>query len=64
VFHVSRDGQVSDGDASWALGWEQMSKARAQPRHVPGWRGGDSGSVLYPPEYQQLAGPWKDGKKL
>jgi predicted dehydrogenase len=64
VFHVDRDGQVRDGDASWARSWEQMSKERAKPRHIAGWRGGDSGSVLYPPEYQNLAGPWKDAKKL
>jgi predicted dehydrogenase len=64
VFHVDRQGQVSDGDASWARGWELMSRERSKPRHVAGWRGGDAGSVLYPPQYQKLAGPWKDGKKL
>jgi predicted dehydrogenase len=61
VFHLDRDGNVSDGDGSWAKGWEVMSKSRAKPRHVPGWRGGDAGSVLYPPDYQQLAGPWAPG---
>lgn len=61
VFHLDREGQVSDGDGSWARGWEAMSKSRAKPRHVPGWRGGDAGSVLYPPEYQKLAGPWAPG---
>ena len=38
VFHVDREGRISDGDASWALGWEKMSKERAKPRHVPGSR--------------------------
>ncbi len=62
VFHVDRDGQVSDGDSSWAARWETMSKDRAKPHHVPGWNAGDAGSVLHPPEYQKLAGPWIDGK--
>jgi hypothetical protein len=35
-----------------------MSEARAKPRHVPGWKAGDAGSLLVPPEYQKLAGPW------
>jgi predicted dehydrogenase len=61
VFHLDREGRVSDGNVSWAKGWEEMSKARAKPRHVPGWRGGDAGSVLYPPEYQKLSGPWAPG---
>ncbi|HEX6962678.1 MAG TPA: Gfo/Idh/MocA family oxidoreductase [Lacipirellula sp.] len=62
VFQMDRDGNVVDGDASWAQGWEAMSEARAKPRHVPGWKAGDAGSVLYPPEYQKLAGPWTDGR--
>ncbi len=62
VFHVSPDGQVSDGDSSWADRWEKMSKEKASPRHVPGWTAGDQGSKLFPPEYQTLGGPWIDGK--
>jgi predicted dehydrogenase len=61
VFHLDREGQVSDGDGSWARQWEQMSNSRDKPHHVPGWDGGDAGSVLYPPEYQKLAGPWAPG---
>lgn len=61
VFHLDRDCQVSDGDGSWAQGWEAMSKSHSKPHHVPGWRGGDAGSVLYPPEYQKLSGPWAPG---
>jgi predicted dehydrogenase len=49
-------------DESWAAGWEKMSKERAHPHHLPGWKGGDYGSLLRPPEYMKLAGPWKDGK--
>ncbi len=62
VFHLDRDGNVGDGNPSWAERWERMSKAKAEARHVPGWQAGDRGSVLHPPEYQQLAGPWIDGQ--
>lgn len=57
-----QDGRVSEADASWAGQWEEMSKRRAKPRHVPGWKAGDAGSLLQPPEYMKLAGPWTDGK--
>ncbi|MDG1893939.1 MAG: Gfo/Idh/MocA family oxidoreductase [Fuerstiella sp.] len=62
VFHVSRDGQVSDGNSSWADGWEQMSKSESGPKHVAGWKAGDKGSLMTPFEYQNLAGPWVDGR--
>ena len=62
VFHVDSDGRVGDGDSSWADRWEEMSKSRAKPRHVPGWNAGDTGSLLHPPAYQDLEGPWVDGK--
>ena len=62
VFHIDSQGKIGQGDASWALQWEKMSKEKASPRHVPGWHAGDTGSVFYPPEYQGLAGPWIDGK--
>jgi predicted dehydrogenase len=62
VFQIDRQGRVVNGDGSWAAQWERMSKAHAKPNHVPGWKAGDAGSVLYPPEYQKLAGPWIDGQ--
>lgn len=62
VFQVDRSGQLHEGDSSWAEGWERMSKAKAKPRQVPGWTAGDAGSLLYPPEYQKLAGPWLNGE--
>ncbi len=62
VFHVDAGGQVSDGNSDWAAGWEKMSQAKAKPRHVPGWKAGDAGSVMVPFEYQKLAGPWVGGK--
>ncbi|HEY4310071.1 MAG TPA: Gfo/Idh/MocA family oxidoreductase [Pirellulales bacterium] len=49
-------------DESWAARWEKMSKDRAHPVHVPGWKAGDYGSLLRPPEHMNLAGPWIDGK--
>jgi len=62
VFHIDQQGEVSDGDGSWAARWERMSKERAKAKHIPGWKAGDAGSTLTPPEYQKLAGPWLDGK--
>jgi hypothetical protein len=38
-----------------------MSHSGASPKHVPDWRAGDTGSLLYPREYQKLAGPWING---
>ncbi len=61
AFHF-KDNKVCLADASWAQQWEQMSKARSKPRHIPGWKAGDKGSLLQPPEYMNLAGPWIDGK--
>lgn len=49
-------------DASWAAKWEKMSKDRAMPLNPAGWKGGDTGCRLKPPEYMKLAGPWVDGK--
>lgn len=62
VYHFDPETlSISDGDASWANKWEQMSYDRAKPNHVPGWHAGDKGSLLKAPDYQRLAGPWKDG---
>jgi predicted dehydrogenase len=62
VFHFDPETlSVKDGDGSWAQRWEQMSHARATPRQVPGWTAGNEGSLLYPKEYQKLAGPWTGG---
>jgi len=62
AFHFDRETMtVQDADPSWAKGWEKMSHERAAARHVPGWNAGDTGSKLYPPEYQKLAGPWTGG---
>ena len=49
-------------DAYWATQWERRSHERGTPNQVAGWAGGNSGSVLVPPAYQQLAGPWVNGR--
>jgi predicted dehydrogenase len=62
VFHFNRETMaISDGNASWAAGWEKMSHDRAKPVHIPGWHAGDRGSLLVPKDYQKLEGPWIDG---
>jgi len=52
----------TQADASWAERWEARSKKRGKPNQIIGWQGGDSGSVVVPPDYQKLEGPWVDGK--
>jgi predicted dehydrogenase len=62
AFQFDRDAlAVKDADESWAKGWETMSHEGAAAKHVPGWTAGKEGSVLYPREYQKLAGPWVNG---
>jgi predicted dehydrogenase len=51
-----------EANASWAAQWEERSKNRGKPNQIMGWHGGDAGSLLEPPEYQKLAGPWVNGK--
>ena len=63
VYHFdAQSGTYTDGNPGWAKKWESLSKSRSQPKHVPGWHAGDTGSVLKPEDYQSLAGPWVDGK--
>ena len=57
-----KTNQIVEGNANWANGWEEMSKNRDKPKHIPGWQAGDTGSTLVDPEYQHLEGPWIDGK--
>ncbi|MFN4261170.1 MAG: Gfo/Idh/MocA family protein [Gemmataceae bacterium] len=49
-------------DASWAAQWEKRSQARGKPNQILGWQAGDTGSLLEPPDYMKLAGPWINGK--
>jgi predicted dehydrogenase len=53
---------VKEADASWASQWEARSKKRGKPNQIQGWTAGDKGSLLTPPAYQKLEGPWVDGK--
>ncbi len=62
VFHFDREKmQVTDGNPSWAQGWESLSEQRGPARQIAGWSAGDKGSKLIPQEYQRLEGPWIDG---
>jgi predicted dehydrogenase len=49
-------------DASWATRWEERSRAHGKPNQIIAWEGGEKGSVVIPPDYQKLGGPWIDGK--
>jgi predicted dehydrogenase len=49
-------------DASWAQRWERRSHERGTPNQIIGWQGGNRGSTLEPPDYQNLAGPWTNGQ--
>jgi predicted dehydrogenase len=53
---------VKEADASWASRWEARSKKRGKPNQIHGWSAGEKGSLLTPPGYQKLEGPWVDGK--
>jgi hypothetical protein len=54
--------KTKEADASWATNLEARSKKHGKPSQILGWKGGDSGSTLTPPDYQKLEGPWTDGK--
>ena len=41
---------------------EERSKGRSKPSQVMDWRAGETGSLLEPPDYQKLGGPWVNGK--
>jgi hypothetical protein len=64
AFYLNKeDGSVSDADTGWAARWEERSKLRGKPNQVIGWKGGDAGSIIESPEYnQKLEGAWIDGK--
>ena len=53
--------EASNADGSWATSWEKRSHERGKPNHVIGWKAGDTGSLLVPPEYQKLEGSWING---
>lgn len=61
LFWDKEQRKTTEADASWAAQWEARSKKRGKPNQIIGWQGGDKGSVVQPPEYQKLEGPWIDG---
>jgi hypothetical protein len=62
LFWDKDERKTREADASWASRWEKRSKERGKPSHILGWKGGTNGSVVVPPDYMSLKGPWKDGK--
>ena len=63
AYYFDKDtGEVSDADGAWAARWEERSHLRGKPNQVIGWKAGDEGSLLKPPDYQKLEGDWVDGK--
>jgi hypothetical protein len=63
VFWDGSARKAVDADASWATNLENRSKKHGKPHEVAGYKGdAPLGSVLVPPDYQKLAGPWTNGK--
>ncbi|MBX3443804.1 MAG: Gfo/Idh/MocA family oxidoreductase [Planctomyces sp.] len=62
VFHLNPETGLSDGDGTWAARWEQRSRERGKPEHIPGWKAGDYGSTIEDPPHMALAGPWTNGE--
>ncbi len=63
VFFLDGDKrEISTVDPGWAKKWEDLSAARGEPRHIPGWKAGKFGSELIDPDYMKFSGPWLDGK--
>lgn len=63
VFFLDGDKrEISTEDPGWAKKWEELSAARVQARHIPGWTAGEYGSTLIDPDYMKYAGPWTNGK--
>ena len=62
LFWNKEQRQPAEANPTWAARWEERSKKRGKPNQIIGWKGGDHGSTLQPPDYMKLAGPWIDGK--
>ncbi len=62
LFWDKEKRQPVPADDSWASRWEKRSKAHGKPNQIDGWAGGDSGSVVIPPPWQKLGGPWVNGQ--
>ena len=62
LFWDKQNRRPVPADDSWATRWERRSHERGRPNQIQGWAGGDRGSVLVPPAYQRLEGPWVNGR--
>jgi predicted dehydrogenase len=62
LFWDEKNLKAVEADGSWARNLEARSKKHGKPTEIIGWQAGDTGSVLKPPAYQALEGPWIDGK--
>jgi predicted dehydrogenase len=58
----NKDRRAITTQCDWSEQWRERSRSRAMPNQVFGWTGGETGSTLQPPAYQNLAGPWTNGK--
>ncbi len=62
LFWNDEEKKEVPADSSWATRWEKRSKERGKPEQIIGWKGGNKGSTLKPPDYQKLEGPWTGDK--
>jgi predicted dehydrogenase len=62
LFWDKEKREAVEADSSWAAKLETRSKDHGKPHQVMGWHADDTGSVVVPPDYQKLAGPWTNGK--
>jgi hypothetical protein len=62
LFWDAERQRALDADASWASRLEERSRDHGTPHQIIGWNAGDIGSVVVPPDYQKLAGPWLSGQ--
>jgi predicted dehydrogenase len=63
AFYFDKEtGKPCEADGAWAARWEERSHLRGKPNQVIGWKAGTEGSLLEPPGYQKLEGPWIDGR--
>jgi hypothetical protein len=62
LFWDKEQRKAVEADASWSKRLEERGKRRGKSSQVAGWKADETGSVVQPPDYQKLAGPWTDGK--
>src|SRR5260370_1871149 len=62
LFWDKEQRKAVEANSSWATKLEERSKKHRKPTQIMGWKADATHTVLVPPDYQKLAGPWKDGK--